>query len=102
MNTSVPQLRMRKYQVAYMFYSTLASTARSLWYYVGNITDLSLNKYNQFGELFYRCEVDIDECTEGTHTCTGDNQGCINTDGAFTCSCLLGYELADGACVLSK
>ena len=36
------------------------------------------------------CDIDINECTEGTSGCT---QNCANNDGGFTCSCNDGYEL---------
>ena len=34
--------------------------------------------------------VDVDECAQGTHTCTsGSADGtCTNTDGSFTCTCI--------------
>ena len=34
---------------------------------------------------------DIDECEVGTHLC---DQVCTNTDGAYSCSCLQGYQLS--------
>ena len=34
--------------------------------------------------------LDVDECSEGTHTCSGDAT-CMDTDGSFTCSCHPGF-----------
>jgi len=34
--------------------------------------------------------TDIDECSGGTIEC---NQGCININGSYDCSCYNGYEL---------
>ena len=51
-----------------------------------------------------RCELDVNECEEGTHGCESEpNQGCHNTNGSFECSCLLDYTRdTAGNCVLSK
>ena len=35
------------------------------------------------------CNIDIDECTQGTSGCS---QGCRNTDGSFICTCNEGYQ----------
>ncbi|KAK6591135.1 fibrillin 2 syndatyly ems [Cryptosporidium xiaoi] len=35
---------------------------------------------------------DIDECKLGTHTCSQNNQRCINTIGGYECECLNGYR----------
>ena len=36
---------------------------------------------------------DIDECSENIHTCSvSKNEECVNTIGAFTCSCHQGYS----------
>lgn len=43
--------------------------------------------------------VDIDECSEGGHTCTSD-QTCVNTEGAYKCLCRPGYMLStDRTCM---
>jgi hypothetical protein len=34
--------------------------------------------------------VDIDECSEGSHTC-GANRICTNTNGSFKCDCEIGF-----------
>ena len=41
---------------------------------------------HQFQYLF----IDVDECSEGTHTCSG-NATCMDTDGSFSCSCHPGF-----------
>lgn len=33
---------------------------------------------------------DIDECTEGSHSCDG-NATCQDVDGSFECTCDLGF-----------
>ena len=35
--------------------------------------------------------IDIDECTEGTHNCTS-NDDCENTNGSNVCHCGQGYR----------
>ena len=44
--------------------------------------------------------LDVDECSEGVHTCDS-NAVCNNTNGGFECACLLGYE-GDGLTCESK
>jgi len=34
--------------------------------------------------------TDIDECSLGTAEC---NQGCVNINGSYNCSCYDGYEI---------
>jgi len=46
-----------------------------------------------------RCEIDVDECTAGTHLCAAQNKFCHNIVGGFTCSCLVNYRDQNGACV---
>ena len=39
------------------------------------------------------CNIDIDECADGTNTCnTTAYQGCRNTDGSYQCYCLYGND----------
>ena len=33
--------------------------------------------------------ADVDECEEGSHGCAGDGVGCVNSQGGYTCECLL-------------
>ena len=35
--------------------------------------------------------IDIDECEDGTHNCSGDAR-CNNTAGNYTCECFDGFE----------
>ena len=35
--------------------------------------------------------IDINECTEGTHNCTS-NGNCENTEGSYVCHCVQGYR----------
>lgn len=45
--------------------------------------------------------VDVNECVEGGHNCTGANQGCINTEGGFKCGCTWGHywDAKNGTCL---
>ena len=36
--------------------------------------------------------TDIDECSEGTHTCDTENGYCNNTEGSYLCLCNYGYS----------
>jgi hypothetical protein len=38
---------------------------------------------------------DIDECSEGSHSCTGPAHYCNNEIGSYACGCSEGYELDD-------
>ena len=43
-------------------------------------------------EYFFLFPLDVNECEEGTHTCS---HSCVNTDGGFTCTqCKPGYQPA--------
>lgn len=42
--------------------------------------------------MLYIAHADIDECTEGADGCA---QTCTDTDGNYTCSCDVGYKLAN-------
>ena len=39
------------------------------------------------------CTLDIDECDTNTNSC---NQTCVNTIGAYVCTCLEGYIVTNG------
>jgi hypothetical protein len=42
------------------------------------------------------CISDIDECSEGSHSCTGPTNYCTNKDGGYDCGCSGdGYKLDD-------
>ena len=45
--------------------------------------------------------ADIDECAEGTHTCTGSSQVCVNKPGTFACDCNARhyFDVIKGTCV---
>ena len=44
--------------------------------------------------ILHSIHTDINECSNGTHTCS---QTCTNTNGSFTCGCYSGFLLdADG------
>ena len=45
--------------------------------------------------LIYPFILDINECTKGSDNCK--NARCINTQGAFNCSCNAGYKFKDGS-----
>ena len=40
---------------------------------------------------------DINECTNGTHTCDA-NAACTNTNGSYTCQCHSGYYQSGKKC----
>lgn len=40
----------------------------------------------------YYLPADVDECVEDTHGCA---QICTDTDGSYTCSCEVGYNLSE-------
>ncbi|KAM8846255.1 thrombomodulin-like [Synchiropus picturatus] len=42
--------------------------------------------------------VDVDECSE-TSPCTGDGERCVNTQGAYECTCMEDFDEYDGKCV---
>ncbi|XP_059143588.1 uncharacterized protein LOC131930938 [Physella acuta] len=45
------------------------------------------------------CETDVNECQEGTHTCSqGKLQVCVNKDGGYECSCRIGYSKSCDTC----
>ncbi|XP_059143711.1 fibrillin-1-like [Physella acuta] len=45
------------------------------------------------------CETDVNECQEGTHTCSqGKLQVCVNKDGGYECSCKIGYSKSCDTC----
>ena len=45
------------------------------------------------------CGVNVDECSEASHNCTGTNQACRDTRGGFECVCEPGFLLhSDGVC----
>lgn len=41
---------------------------------------------------------DVDECTNGNHTCD-DNSDCINTDGSYECVCKPDYTRNGETCM---
>uniref|UniRef100_A0A6B2KZ36 Poly [ADP-ribose] polymerase n=1 Tax=Arcella intermedia TaxID=1963864 RepID=A0A6B2KZ36_9EUKA len=43
--------------------------------------------------------VDINECLDRVHNCTGEYRICINTDGSFLCPCTQGCQEVKGQCV---
>lgn len=42
--------------------------------------------------------IDIDECAQGTHTCTGTSV-CKNDEGTFSCVCPIGEHYCNGTCL---
>lgn len=54
--------------------------------------------YNNPPGNFSQCE-DINECDIGQHNCTGKGSVCVNTIGAFKCTCQTGFVEKGGDCV---
>ena len=48
--------------------------------------------------MFCSSNVDIDECTKGTHNCD-NNATCGNTGGSFTCQCNTGFYANGTHCI---
>ena len=42
--------------------------------------------------IYYSIFSDIDECTEGTHSC---NHTCTNSPGSYRCGCMQGFILSE-------
>ena len=40
---------------------------------------------------YFLYHTDIDECSDGTHSCDPDAK-CDNTDGSYQCTCNKGYS----------
>ena len=57
-----------------------------------NLGGLILNCFMSYVNCSIFPVLDIDECKVGSSTCT---QNCENTEGSYTCSCDVGYTLAD-------
>lgn len=50
-------------------------------------------KFHLIIQLTLFALADIDECSENAHTCSeSENEMCVNTNGAFNCSCYRGYS----------
>ena len=46
--------------------------------------------------------TDVDECSENNHNCPeSENEMCVNTNGAFNCSCNRGYSRNTGDALCS-
>ena len=41
------------------------------------------------------CEINVNECTTGLHTCNLPSEACIDTFGSFQCVCAVGYERSE-------
>ena len=35
---------------------------------------------------------DINECSQGTHSCSADSTDCVDTPGSYHCACRDGYQ----------
>jgi len=66
----------------------------SMWTVVLETLKFAVNK-------IYCHYADIDECSDGTHSCLVDTATCTNTIGSYTCACKPGYE-GDGktSCII--
>jgi len=64
------------------------------------------NDINVLNDLLIDCNfLDVDECAEGTHNCTGGAGSCVNAVGTFRCvdsepSSGSGSGPGDGSCDL--
>jgi hypothetical protein len=54
------------------------------------VSNMKLNVYHHNYSISTCNYPDVDECSDGTHTC---QQRCDNTHGAFRCTCNSGFAL---------